>query len=160
MLGNVKVKTWPWSLHITNTCLGNRNLESKMSFFGGFFFAFFSQLESTFSLAVNETKQLHVIRVNVFIQGFYRKLISQGMQSCAKLIGGSWHSGREAVAPKYVFTFMAYSVSATRLSNQTVQNTDYFSNSNTKIVRMWSDYGKTYQGYLSCWGWVIKVTLK
>lgn len=59
---------------------------------------FFSLLEVTFSLAVNETKQQRVIKADVFIQGFYRKLISWGMQSCAKLIGGSWHSCREAVA--------------------------------------------------------------
>lgn len=39
-------------------------------------FFFFSQLELTFSLAVNETKQRRVIRVDVFIRGFCRKLIS------------------------------------------------------------------------------------
>lgn len=91
MLRNVKVKSWPGSLHITawNTCLGSRNPQSKMSVF--------SQLEVTFTLAVNETKQQRVIKAHVFIQGFYRKLISRGMQSCAKLIGGSWHSCREAV---------------------------------------------------------------
>lgn len=130
MLRNVKVRSWPGSLHITdwNTCLRSRNPQSKMS---GVFF-FLPQLELTFTLAVNETKQRRVIRVNVFIQGFYRKLISWGMQSCAKLMGGSWHSCREAVASEYVFTFTAYSVSATRLSIQTVHNMDYFSGSNTE----------------------------
>lgn len=59
---------------------------------------FFSVLEVTFTLAANETKQQRVIKADVFIQGFYRKLISWGMRSCAKLIGGSWHSCREAVA--------------------------------------------------------------
>lgn len=59
---------------------------------------FFSLLEVTFTLAVNETKQQRVIKADVFTQGFYRKLISWGMQSCAKLIGESWHSCREAVA--------------------------------------------------------------
>lgn len=57
---------------------------------------FSSLLEVTFSLAVNETKQQRVIKANVFIEGFYRKLISRGMRSCAKLMGGSWHSCREA----------------------------------------------------------------
>lgn len=95
-------------------------------------FSFFLPLELTFTLAVNETKQWCVIRVNVFIQGFYRKLISWGMQSCAKLIGGSWHSCREAVASEYVFMFTDYSVSAARVSNQTVHNMDYFSRSNTE----------------------------
>lgn len=101
MLRNAKVKPWPGSLHITdsNTCLRSRNPQSKTS---GIFFL---PLELTFTLAVNETKQRSVIRVNVFIQGFYRKLISWGMQSCAKLIGGSWHSCKEAVASEYVFTF-------------------------------------------------------
>lgn len=50
---------------------------------------FSSLLEVTFSLAVNETKQQRVIKANVFIEGFYRKLISRGMRSCAKLMGGS-----------------------------------------------------------------------
>lgn len=59
---------------------------------------FFSVLEVTFTLAMNETKQQLVIKADVFIQGFYRKLISWGMQSCAKLIEGSWHSCRRAVA--------------------------------------------------------------
>lgn len=43
----------------------------------------------TFSLAVNETKQQRVIKADVFIQRFYRKLISRGMRSCAKLMWGN-----------------------------------------------------------------------
>lgn len=63
----------------------NVQVSSSSSFF------FSSQLELTFSLAVNETKQRRVIRVDVFIRGFYRKLISSGMQSCAKLMAsGGW----------------------------------------------------------------------
>lgn len=118
----------------------------------------FSQLELTFTLAANETKQQRVIRVSVFVQGFYRKLISWGMQSCAKLIGGSWHSCRRA--SEYVFTFMVYSVSATRLSIQTVHNLDYFSNSNIKkssdVVGLW----KPAEVICPDFNWIIKVTLK
>lgn len=40
------------------------------------FLPFFSHLGLTFTLAVNETKQRRVIRVNVLIRGFHRKPIS------------------------------------------------------------------------------------
>lgn len=52
-------------------------------------------------------KWQRVIKADVFIRGFYRKLISRGMQLCAKLIGGSSHPCREAWPQKmteYVFT--------------------------------------------------------
>lgn len=39
-----------------------------------------------------------MIKGDVFIQGFHGKLINRGMQSCARLIGGSCRSCREAVA--------------------------------------------------------------
>lgn len=59
----------------SNTCPLSTNVpESKREFY--FFFFFFSQLELTFTLAANETKQRSVIRVNVLIRGFHGKLIS------------------------------------------------------------------------------------
>lgn len=39
-------------------------------------FFFSSQLALTFTLAVHETKQRRVMRVDVLIRGFHRKLIS------------------------------------------------------------------------------------
>lgn len=102
MLRNVKVKSWPGSLHITdrNTCLGSRNPTKQNVLF---FFSFsLLPLEVTFTLAANETKQRRVIKADVFIQGFYRKLISWGMQSCARLIGGklTFLKGKQAASVK------------------------------------------------------------
>lgn len=71
---------------------------------------FFPPLGVTFTLAANETKHAWVIKSDVFTQGFFRKLISQGMWStCAKLIEGSWHSWKEVVACEnegiYIYRF-------------------------------------------------------
>lgn len=92
---------------------------------------FFSLLEATFTLAVNETKQQRVIKADVFIQGFYRKLISWGMQSCAKLIGGSWHSCREAVASQS-YRICIYIHNLLCVSHKT------FNSNCSQHVRMWS----------------------
>lgn len=98
---------WRWSLDLdrctsrTETpVLEAETPQSKMSFF---FFSFsLLPLEVTFTLAANETKQRRVIKADVFIQGFYRKLISWGMQSCARLIGGklTFLKGKQAASVK------------------------------------------------------------
>lgn len=102
---------------------------------------FFSLLEVTFTLAVNETKQQRVIKADVFIQGFYRKLISWGMQSCAKLIGGSWHSCREAEASES-YRICIYIHNLLCVSHKTFNsNTFFFLIQILKKVRMWSSAG-------------------
>lgn len=147
MLRNAKVKAWPRLVHITdrNTCLEKIRKEKCSGFFF-FFLFFFSQLELTFSLAVNETKQRRVIRVDVFIRGFYRKLISWGMQSCAKLMargGGCWHSFRNAAASEYVFTFRAYTVPAAGLSiSNSSKHGLFFQFKQQGKVRMWCGSAK------------------
>lgn len=72
---NAKGTRLGWETRDSNTCPLSTNVpESKREFY--FFFNFFAQLELTFTLAGNETKQRCVIRVDVLIRGFHGKLIS------------------------------------------------------------------------------------
>lgn len=126
---------------------------------------FFSALEVTFTLAANETKQQRVIKADVFIQGFYRKLISWGMQSCAKRIEGSWHSCRKAVASEsfriciytqdfqfklfmFFFLFKHWKKWGCGLAHWTARWINLTKLKNNCSV------------YLSCSNWMIKATLK
>lgn len=162
MLRNVKVKSWPGSLHITdrNTCLGSRNPTKQNVLF---FFSFsLLPLEVTFTLAANETKQRRVIKADVFIQGFYRKLISWGMQSCARLIGGklTFLKGKQAASVKsYRICIYIHGLRCVRhksFDSNSSHHRFFFFIQTLKKARMWS-YSVNHKvskwtlaGYLSC----------